>query len=534
MTMLKAKYLIFILFIPFGIQVFAQTKKSNQKNINLLFIITDQQRYDALSIAGNKILQTPNLDRLAKQGAFFKNAYTPMAVCAPARASILTGSIVEHTGVLNNDLADKSIKASSGVMPQKTFDEILATKGYTIEYYGKYHSPSFHSEVFSNPQKLTLRGESIFGQGMRQHYLEYLNENVPKQPIQKGDYLDAFSGRSYTPNPLDKHVFSNNQDNFNIKYAQPDLHGRLNIPSEYSITAMHAKETIAALERLKNKPFSITCSFHFPHAPMLPTAPYYQMYNPNQVQIPASINDDMSNSPYKAANGRLKNTEYANPDKIKYMISDYYGLVKEVDDWMGKILDKLDELKLTDHTLIIFTSDHGEMLGAHGLREKNVFYEESAHIPLIIKLPKIIKDNTIINHLVTNVDLFATILDYTNQAVSQSDGKSLRDLIENKPTDRPNYIVTEWNYRGDTEPNYMIVKDGWKMLIPQTASSNVIDVLYNLKSDPFEMNNLIGNNPEQKKYASKVVELKLDLLAWLIKNDSKYYHGVNDRKIIKN
>jgi arylsulfatase A-like enzyme len=267
---------------------------------------------------------------------------------------------------------------------------------------------------------------------------------------------------------------------------------------------------------------------------MLPTAPYYQMYNPNQVQIPASINDDMSNSPYKAANGRLKNTEYANPDKIKYMISDYYGLVKEVDDWMGKILDKLDELKLTDHTLIIFTSDHGEMLGAHGLREKNVFYEESAHIPLIIKLPKIIKDNTIINHLVTNVDLFATILDYTNQAVSQSDGKSLRDLIENKPTDRPNYIVTEWNYRGDTEPNYMIVKDGWKMLIPETASSNVIDVLYNLKSDPFEMNNLIGNNPEQKKYASKVVELKLDLLAWLIKNDSKYYHGVNDRKIIKN
>ncbi|HET8828809.1 MAG TPA: sulfatase/phosphatase domain-containing protein, partial [Pelobium sp.] len=155
------------------------------------------------------------------------------------------------------------------------------------------------------------------------------------------------------------------------------------------------------------------------------------------------------------------------------------------------------------------------------------------HIPLFIKFPGKIKSKTVVNNYVTNVDLFPTILDYLNQPKRDVDGKSLRDLIENKPSNRANYIVTEWNYRGDTEPNYMIVKNGWKMFIPQTPTSKVIDVLYNLKEDPHEMNNLIGNNPDRKKYTAKVAELKTDLLQWLKEHDSKHYEGVKEREIIK-
>jgi arylsulfatase A-like enzyme len=528
---MRFKYLsIIAISLNVSCSVMGQKIRSNQSKPNLLFIITDQQRFDALSIAGNSMLKTPNLDRLASEGAYFKNAYTPMAVCAPARAAILTGMTVEHTGVNNNQIADAG-KKESGVMPQQTFDEILADQGYHVEYYGKYHSPEFHNEVYKNPNRYTKKGEPIFGQGMKQHYREYLAANVRKQPAAPGDFIDEFSGRSYTPNPLDKRFHTTKTDK--KEFTQPDFHGKLNVPDEYSITAMHAKETLEAIERLKDKPFSITCSFHFPHAPMLPTGKYYQMYDPDKVPIPVSIADDMTNSPYKSANGRLGNKEYADPDKIKYMISDYYGLVTEVDDWVGKILNKLDELKLTDNTLIIFTSDHGEMLGAHGLREKNVFYEESSHIPLFIRFPRKIKSKTVVNNYVTNVDLFPTIMDYLNQPEKNVDGKSLRDLIEKKPSNRADYIVTEWNYRGDGEPNYMIVKDGWKMFIPQTASSTVIDVLYNLNEDPHEMNNLIGSNPARKKYTAKVAELKADLLQWLKEHDSKHYAGVKEREIIK-
>ena len=505
--------------------IYAQSK---QDKPNLLFIIVDQLRYDALSIAGNQIVKTPNIDRIGQRGVYFKNHYTPMAVCSPARAAILTGRTVENTGVVNNELAGKPVP---GVMEQQTYDEILTSTGYRAEYYGKFHSPEFHALVYQNPEKLTSSGKSVFANGgMQQHYRDFL-KRLPGV-TSKSEFVDGFSGKPYTPNPLDKYF--NNGGAPGKKYIQPDFHGRLDIPDGYSITAMQGEETIEALGRLKNHPFSLTCSFHLPHAPMLPTAKYYQMYPPDKMKAPASINDNMENSPYKKANGRLDLPEYADSAKIKYMISEYYGLVKEVDDWVGKILDKLDELQLTDKTMVIFTADHGEMLGAHGLREKNVFYEESAHVPLLIQFPGGIKPRNVINHYTTGVDLFATIFDYLRQPAKPSDGSSLRDLIEKKKTTRPDYIVTEWLYRGDSEPNYMIIKDGWKMFIPQTPTSPVIDVLYNLKEDPHEMNNLIGNNDKQKKYLGKVNELKADLLQWLSKNISKNFDGVKERNIVKN
>jgi arylsulfatase A-like enzyme len=118
---------------------------------NLLFIMTDQQRSDALSIAGNTILETSNLDRLAKQGAYFKNAYTPCAVCAPARSSILTGHTVENTGMKTNDRA--YYLEEEGLMTMPTFDEILADKGYHCEYYGKWYSKSAHTDIYGEKRR---------------------------------------------------------------------------------------------------------------------------------------------------------------------------------------------------------------------------------------------------------------------------------------------------------------------------------------------------------------------------------------------
>jgi arylsulfatase A-like enzyme len=214
------------------------------------------------------------------------------------------------------------------------------------------------------------------------------------------------------------------------------------------------------------------------------------------------------------------------------MISNYYGLIKEIDVWMGKIMDKLDETRLTDDTLIIFTSDHGEMLGAHGMREKNVFYEESSHVPLIIKMPNQIKQNTTVNAYVSNVDLFATIMDYLKVGNYKSEGESLRDLIEGKATKHGEYVVTEWDYNGPTSPNYMIVKAGWKLMVPYTEDSNVLNALYDLNKDPHEMNNLLGINPNKKQYEQKAEVLRSCLLEWLQKNNSKHYNGVLKRKLM--
>ncbi len=210
------------------------------------------------------------------------------------------------------------------------------------------------------------------------------------------------------------------------------------------------------------------------------------------------------------------------------MISNYYGLVKEIDDWVGKILDKLDEHGLTNKTMVIFTSDHGEMLGAHGMREKNVFYEESSHIPLMIRFPGEINRGTVVDGYISLADLFPTILDYLKIKKHPSDGKSLRGLIEGTDLEHGKYVVTEWDYRGDVAPNYMIVKDGWKLIIPYSKSSRVINAMYNLNDDPFEMNNLIGKNPNRKEYKLQAEELRGCLLEWLKKNNSKHYNGVKE------
>lgn len=508
-------------------------KPDEQEKMNFLFIMTDQQRYDALSIAGNSVLETPNLDRFAEQGVWFKNAYTPCAVCGPARSSILTGHTVENTGVNTN--AKTYYYDEEPVMTQPTFDEILAEQGYHCEYYGKWHSLTSHTEVYQNPKQESEEGRSVFAHGGQRHvYMDYLNAHFPKRPLKPGELYDRFYDRPYETDPLDTHhgVTPEEFEAMDPKRIQPDLHGRLMVPAEHSLTAFQARETIEAIERLKDTAFSITCSFHFPHAPMLPTDPYYNMYPAEQMNPPASILDNMDNSPYRAANGRLGNPEYSDPELIKYMISNYYGLVKEIDDWVGKILATLDEHGLTDNTLVIFVSDHGEMLGAHGLREKNVFYEESAHIPLLMRFPGRIKPGTTVDGYVSLVDLFPTILDYLGMEEHESDGKSLRGLIEGTDKDHGEYVVTEWNYRGDVAPNYMVVKDGWKLMTPYSRESTVINALYNLNADPHEMENLIGKNPDRAKYENKVEELRACLLEWLEKNNSEHVAGIRERELI--
>lgn len=499
---------------------------------NLLFIMTDQQQYKALSIAGHPVVKTPNLDRLAESGAWFKNAYTPCAVCAPARSSILTGYTVENTGMKTNDRA--YFYEEEGLMTMPTFDEILTEEGYHCEYYGKWHTQSSHAKIYRNPKQQANNGKSIFEHGGQNHvYMDYINEHFPQRELGSGELYDVFTKRPYKTDPLDTYHGQEEKALASTKERiQPDLHGELKVPEEHSFTAFQARETLAAIERLKDTTFSITCSFHFPHAPMLPMGKYYNMYPATDMVPPESINDEMSNSPYRNANGRLGYPECSDPEKIKYMISNYYGLITEIDDWVGKILDKVDELGLTENTLIIFTSDHGEMLGAHGLREKNVFYEESAHIPLLISSPTDVKRETVVEGYVSLIDLFPTILDYLKIDGHPSDGNSLRGLIENTDTQHGEYVVTEWDYRGDVSPNYMVVADNWKMIIPYTKESRVINAMYNLKDDPHEINNLLGNNPDRKNHQAQAEKLRSHLLEWLQKNDSKHYQGVKDRILL--
>jgi arylsulfatase A-like enzyme len=331
--------------------------------------------------------------------------------------------------------------------------------------------------------------------------------------------MDTYTERPYLAHPIDRrYELQSRGEDVEIRVGQSDIHGVISIPTEYHISAFDGAKTIEALKRLKDSTFSITCSFHHPHPPYLGAKSYVELYPPGDMPVPESINDDMSGSPY--LRNKLRTSQmYSDPEKIRYFVSEYYAMVKEVDDWVGKILDKLDELGLAENTLVVFTSDHGEMLGAHGMRGKFNFYEESSHIPLMIRFPGHIEPGSTVDSYVSTVNLFATILDYLALPEHPSDGYSMRGLIDGSDEENGKYVVTEWLSNLLTSPSHMVIKDGWKLMLPDSSATKVKKALYNLNDDPFELTNLLASRAGEEMYHKKVNELEACFSEWMAQTD---------------
>ena len=482
---------------------------------NLLFIMTDQQRFDTLSLAGNTILQTPNMDRIGRDGAYFKLALSHCPVCGPDRASMLTGCGIERTKVRTN--YHLTWAPGTDVMDA----------GYYCEYQGKWHSPIHKTTPYQG-----FRYEPQSDNGYHCEHLtmfeQWVDDRVPDRELKQGEQRDDTYKRPYITDPIDKRYGVEpdgplvDQEGNPLPDIQPNRHGGFQFDAKHSFSAFQGTQTIAALHRAKEsgKPFAVTASFNYPHAPLVVSPPYYRMYDPDEMPIPPSIGDDHSNSPYGNANQRSTCPEYSDPELIKYMISNYYGLVKEIDDWVGRILDTLEEIGEADNTFVIFTSDHGEMLGDHGLREKNIFYEGSVHVPLTMRFPGRIKPGTVVAEPVSHLDLFSTILDYLGLDIPDSDGESLRPLIDGTDEyDGERFAVAEWNYDDAGNwlhgPNFCVRTKKWKFMYCREPKPGIIDCLFDLANDPHEMNNLIGLNPDHEKQREQAETMKSLLVRYL-------------------
>ena len=477
--------------------------------INLLFIMTDQQRWDAMSCAGNTVLKTPNLDRLAADGARFSKFYSSCPVCVPTRTVILTGHGLESNHVWSN----ANVNTAEFPADLVSFDQVLLRNGYHGEYYGKWHSPYRLTLDYTRPVRW-LNGpkppQSQADMSDSEAYRNYVLKNAPKRDLKPGQLLEKGGVWPYTPIPLDVNYGKAHP----TKSAQSDNYGRLEIPPEHSSTAYTAREGLEALERLKGGPFTLTISLDPPHPPMMVSEPYYSLYPPEKIPLPASIADPRTNSPYASRKPSLYDTLYCDPQNVRQMTSIYYGMVAEIDDWVGKILHRLDDLGLAQNTLVIFTSDHGEELGEHGMHGKFVFYEGSVHVPLLMRLPGVIPARTVVTAPSSHLDLFATILDYLNQPARPTEGHSLRPLVEGKEQGAARIAISEWP--AAQVPGFMVTDGRWKFLYGRNATAKTLDALYDLQRDPPEMNNLIGQKPEREKYRAEATRLKGLLTDWLV------------------
>jgi len=505
---------------------------SQEKNTpNILLIMTDQQAWDAVGYSGNKMIKTPNLDKLASEGVNFSHAVTPCPVCVPARTSILTGRLTETTTIRENN------DAKTGDCYYPTFDEILAKRGYATEVYGKFHSPEHMARVYMNPPVTGMTGTDPIVK-WEPIYVKYIRENFPKRPLKQGElYETTFYGGTvpYRLDPTDryyKYLPSGiiPEDELKRKLSQADIHGVLDLPADYTITAVQGKQTIDALKRLKNEKFILTCSFHCPHVPITPSEPYASMYKAADMLTPLSINDRRENSPYNP--GKIE-APYNEKDKVQHMTANYYAFVTEIDDWVGKILNKLDELKLTDNTLVIFVSDHGEMLGAHGMRGKFNFYEESVRVPFLFRYPGKIKAGQIVTTPVSVLNIFPTILDYAGLKAIPTDGYSLKGVMEGTESPKYDFAVSEWDWHNENVPSIMICTDQWKLMTTHRSGGRNIEALFDLKNDPFEINNLLGTNPERFKYKKITEELRSKLVEYLKDVNYPLVNGIEERILIR-
>jgi arylsulfatase A-like enzyme len=196
-------------------------------------------------------------------------------------------------------------------------------------------------------------------------------------------------------------------------------------------------------------------------------------------------------------------------------------------------LNKLDELKLAENTLVIFVSDHGEMLGAHGMRGKFCFYEESVRVPFLIRYPGKIKAGQIVSTPVSVLNIFPTILDYAGVRSIATDGYSLKGVLEGTESPKYDFAVSEWNWKNGNVPSIMIRTDEWKLMTTHRKDGKNIEALFDLKNDPFEMNNLLGTNPERFKYKEITESLRSKLVNYLKDVNYPLVDGVEQRILIR-
>ena len=444
----------------------------NGKKPNVIFILTDDQRWDCLSCEGHPCLQTPNMDRLAKEGARFANMFVTTSLCSPSRASMLSGLYAHSHGVTNN-FTDYPANLRS-------FPQQLQTAGYTTAYFGKWHMDE---------------------------------ENDAPRP--GFDYWASHKGQgTYYDTP------------FNIN-------GKRDVLVGYYTTRVTDLAIDWIKEQPRDHPFMLILGHKAPHTPAIPEPQYANLYDDVPIAYPPSafMLDDKPEwirqrlNTWHGIYGPLWGFREEYPDSRPEAVKDfaafvrsYWAVIKSVDDSLGRIIAVLEETGQLDNTLLIFGGDNGFFLGEHGMMDKRTAHEESLRVPLLVRYPSLVKPGTVINKTVLNIDLAPSILDICGASqLPNIHGRSWKPLLEGDSRDWRSSWFYEYNYEVQFPytPNVRAVRtDEWKYIhYPHGDGSpdRHLSELYDLQNDPLERKNLI-NDPN---YADKVAELKAELASLL-------------------
>jgi arylsulfatase A-like enzyme len=453
---------------------------------NFLFIMTDQQRHDALSCVGTGLFRTPNIDRLAASGVRFSHHFCAAPLCTPSRASLLTGLNMDRHGLTGNIAAKQ---AWGGTF--LTWEEKLTRAGYRSRYFGKWHTGAGHGSHY-------IGGIPDY----RGDYRAFYTKNYPQRELEPGEARDRYYEMPYIPLPLDRMMDkARHQGRYMPHHNEA---GEILIRPEHTPTAHLIDEVIAALDQ-PTEPFSVTCSILSPHSPMLLPRPWFGRRDPASVPLPTNIEDD-HRLPKPPA---IPDIIPADARGLGSFIALYADMIDEVDHHIGRLLDHLDRSGLSERTVVVFTSDHGEMMGSHGTFAKSLLFDEAIRVPLIIRRPG--QPGGLVDAALTSsLDVAPTLLSLAGIAPDDLPG---RDLFSATPP--PGAVVSELAFREEPHRARSIRTRRHKLILRDRDAR-----LYNLHDDPGEQHNLLLRPARSRDHRRRAAELRDELVAWCEDNDA--------------
>jgi arylsulfatase A-like enzyme len=442
-----------------NIMLLASFTYAAERKPNFIFVIADDQRWDAMGVVqkehGDKArypwFETPNMDRLAAEGVRFRNAFITHSICSPGRAGFLTGQYTHKNGIMDN--------STPFPVNSITHATLLRDAGYQTAYFGKWHMRSQ-----KGPRPGFLHSASFIGQG------QYMN-------------------------------------------CPMEINGTLT-PTKGWVDDVSTDMAIRWLKQHADKPFSLVLGFKSPHnkrgGESLPERLRHLYEGKTTRETP---NCDIAAVYHKPFTDSDRQKGRGLSDNATHL--DYLRHIKGIDENLGRLLDALDELKLTDDTVIVYTSDNGYFLGERGLGDKRALYEEGIRIPFLARYPKLFPKGKVVDQLVINQDLAPTWLDLAGlPAHPQMHGRSFKELALGQPPKdwRTSFLCYYRKELGDTPTCHGIRTENAKLIVypnhPEWTEA------YDLKADPYELNRLPADSPLAKELAEEL-ERKMNAVGFV-------------------
>ena len=475
--------------LPFPAGAKGQSGRAGRPK-NVLFLMTDQHKPDCLAVEGDRVAHTPNLDGFAKTAVRFSSAYCTNPVCTPSRASILTGLYTHNHRTWNN--------ATPWPYEHRTLAHAFTRAGYMSALIGKMHFVDAQTHGFD----------------YRLDFNDWWQQLGPQTKL----YAEELSRRnSGSGLPQIDDLWRDFDDPWKGVRELDDRKGAVHvgrasrIPEDHHFENFVARESIRFLKNHgKDQPFFLISSLLKPHDPFMPGKRFADMFRPEDMKLPDTFGKvDLNTIPKRVRNAierHIPCPELLDPAMARTHIAMYYANLAHADDALGQVLQALRDLDLEKDTIVIYASDHGEMLGEHGLWQKLQFYDPSCGVPFMFRIPGMTEAGARCNVPVSLVQLMPTLCELCGLTPPQKpDGESLMDLIRQPGMKKSTKVYAEFDLR---TPNakYMMRAGDYKY----SFWLNDMPELYHMRDDPKEMRNL-AILPE---YKGRVEDLRAQLFDW--------------------